>query len=149
MTIDFRNFKFREATHSDASPTMGQFLNFVDSHKEWDDEKKKSHVLDHLSQSVLRWTKTNIKDYETLEWKSVKRKMIERFYVKLSIRQKVELRKELCQRLDESCQVKFSLKSYSLIPIISTLLIFVSAIILYYCRVLLIGIFWKINKGYF
>ena len=113
MTIDFRNFKFREATHSDVSPTMGQFLNFVDSHKEWDDEKKKSHVLDHLSQSVLRWTKTNIKDYETLEWKSVKRKMIERFYVKLSIRQKVELRKELCQRLDESCQVKFSLKSYT------------------------------------
>ena len=106
MTIDFRNFKFKEATHFDAAPTMGQFLNFVDSNKDWSHEKKKSYVLEHLSQSALKWTKTNIKDSETVEWKSVKRKLIERFYVKLSIRQKVELRKDLCQRLDESCQVE-------------------------------------------
>ncbi len=98
MTIDYRNFKFKEASAVDTGPTMGQFLHFVDSNKSWSEEEKKSYVLEHLVQTALRWSKANIKRPEQLDWTDIKRTPIERFYVKLNIRQKVQLRRELSQR---------------------------------------------------
>ena len=49
-----------------------------------------------------------------------------------------------CMRQVDACWCHSP--NYSLIPIINTLLIFVSAITLCHCRVRLIGIFWKIKK---
>ena len=111
MTIDYRNFKFKEASANDMGPTMGQFLHFIDfsshvidSNKSWSENEKKTYVLENLSGTALRWSKANIKHPENLDWTDIKRKLIDRFYVKLNIRQKVQLRRELSQRFDESCQ---------------------------------------------
>ena len=103
MTIDYRKFKFRGAKSGDSEPTMGQFLNFIDSN-DWSDEEKRCYIFEHLEQPALRIAITNLKNCENIEWRDMKRKLIERFYVKLNIKQKVELKKALMQRFDESCQ---------------------------------------------
>ena len=103
MTIDYRKFKFRGAKSGDSEPTMGQFLNFIDSN-DWSDEEKRCYIFEHLEQPALRIASTTLKNCENIEWRDMKRKLIERFYVKLNIKQKVELKKALMQRFDESCQ---------------------------------------------
>ena len=97
-------FKFKGAKSGDGEPTMGQFLNFIDSNKDWSDNEKRCYIFEHLEQPALRIAITNLKNRENMDWSDMKRKLIERFYVKLNIKQKVELKKALMQRFDESCQ---------------------------------------------
>ena len=104
MTIDYKKFKFKGAKSGDGEPTMGQFLNFIDSNKDWGDNEKRCYIFEHLEQPALRIASTTLKNCENIEWRDMKRKLIERFYVKLNIKQKVELKKALMQRFDESCQ---------------------------------------------
>ena len=104
MTIDYKKFKFKGAKSGDGEPTMGQFLNFIDSNKDWGDNEKRCYIFEHLEQPALRIANTTLKNCENIAWSDMKRKLIERFYVKLNIKQKVELKKALMQRFDESCQ---------------------------------------------
>ena len=104
MTIDYKKFKFKGAKSGDGEPTMGQFLNFIDSNKDWSDNEKRCYIFEHLEQPALRIASTTLKNCENIEWSDMKQKLIERFYVKLNIKQKVELKKALMQRFDESCQ---------------------------------------------
>ena len=62
------------------------------------------YIFEHLEQPALRIANTTLKNCENMEWSDMKQKLIERFYVKLNIKQKVELKKALMQRFDESCQ---------------------------------------------
>jgi len=82
MTIDYKKFKFKGAKSGDGEPTMGQFLNFIDSNKDWSDNEKKYYIFEHLEQPALRIASTNLKNRENMEWSDMKRKLIERFYVK-------------------------------------------------------------------
>ena len=102
--IDYKKFKFKGAKSGDGEPTMGQFLNFIDSNKDWSDNEKRCYIFEHLEQPALRIANTTLKNCENIEWSDMKRKLIEHFYVKLNIKQKVELKKALMQRFDESCQ---------------------------------------------
>merc|ERR1719270_2633067 len=102
--IDYRKFKFKEAKSGDSHPTMGQFLNYIDSNIRWSESEKKSYIFEHLEKPALKIAMTNLPNHEKMDWKNIKQKLIEQFFVKLTIRQKIELKKDLIQRFDESCQ---------------------------------------------
>ena len=104
MMIDYRKFKFKEAKSDDSHPTMGQFLNYIDSNIRWSESEKKSYIFEHLEKPALKIAMTNLPNHEKMDWKEIKQKLIEQFFVKLTIRQKIELKKDLIQRFDESCQ---------------------------------------------
>ena len=81
--------------------TIGQFINTIESHDDWEDSEKSDFALKHLKGPAQQFAKWFLKD-KKMEWMIMKEKLYQQFKSKLNIWEKVELRKNLIQLEDES-----------------------------------------------
>ena len=81
--------------------TIGQFINTIESHDDWEDSEKSDFALKHLKGPAQQFAKWFLKD-KKMEWMIMKEKLYHQFKSKLNIWEKVELRKNLIQLEDES-----------------------------------------------
>ena len=81
--------------------TIGQFINTIESHDDWEDSEKSDFALKHLKGPAHQFAKWFLKD-KKMEWMIMKEKLYQQFKSKLNIWEKVELRKNLIQLEDES-----------------------------------------------
>ena len=81
--------------------TIGQFINTIEYHDDWEDSEKSDFALKHLKGPAQQFAKWFLKD-KKMEWMIMKEKLYQQFKSKLNIWEKVELRKNLIQLEDES-----------------------------------------------
>ena len=75
--------------------TIGQFINTIELHDDWDDYEKSDFALNHLKGPAQQFAKWFLKD--KMEWMVLREKLYQQFKSKLNIWEKVELRKNLIQ----------------------------------------------------
>ena len=81
--------------------TIGQFINTIESHDDWNDSEKSDFALNHLKGPAQQFAKWFLND-KKMEWMALREKLYQQFKSKLNIWEKVELRKNLIQLEDEN-----------------------------------------------
>ena len=84
----------------DLKPTIGQFLKFVENHKDLSDEDKKVLAFNQLQS----FAKEAIKPMVKHKWPSLKKYLFDQFRCQLTLLEKIELRRYLHQEETESAQ---------------------------------------------
>ena len=85
---------------SDRKPTVGQFLKFVEDHANLCDEDKKVLAVNHLKS----FDEEDLEHISKNDWPSLKRLLFDQYRCQLSLKQKIELRRNLVQGSNESVQ---------------------------------------------
>ena len=88
------------AKEDEMCPTVGQFLKYIDNHITHSEEDKKILALHHLKGVAKEFTKF----HNNKNWKLLKQQLFEHFKCKLTLKEKIELRRHLLQRENESCK---------------------------------------------
>ena len=84
----------------DLKPTVGQFLKFVEEHKDLCDEDKKLLAVNQLKSFAKEETKPMLKH----KWPILKKYLFNQYKCHLNLREKIELRRYLYQEENESVQ---------------------------------------------
>ena len=84
----------------DLKPTIGQFLLFVENHKDLCNEDKKLLAFNQLQS----FAKADIKSMLKHKWPSLKKYLFDQYRCQLTLREKIELRRYLHQEQNESVQ---------------------------------------------
>ena len=79
-------------------PSIGQFFQYIEKHKHLNGEDKKSLALHHLKGPAKLFANNC-----SLEWKSFKKELFNKFKCELSLKEKIDLRKHLIQQENENC----------------------------------------------
>ena len=85
---------------SDRKPTVGQFLKFIEDHTNLCDEEKKVLAVNHLKS----FDEDDLEHISRNDWPSLKRLLFDQYRCQLTLKQKIELRRNLIQGNNESVQ---------------------------------------------
>ena len=86
--------------------TIGQFIDFIESHNDWHDSEKSSYALCHLKGPAKKFSEKNLKP--EMDWKKIKKELHSHFRSHFSLRDKVELLRGLIQKPNESIKDFFN-----------------------------------------
>ena len=83
----------------DLKPTVGQFLKYVEDHKDFSNEDKKILAVSNLKSFAKEDIKTKLKQHN---WTTMKKYLFDQYRCQLTLKEKIELRRYLIQREEES-----------------------------------------------
>ena len=84
-----------------SGPAIGQFLKYIESHSNLNDEEKKALAMSHLTGSAKKFVKYDV----SKSWQDMRKNLFAKYQCKLPLKSKIELKKSLIQSEDESCRV--------------------------------------------
>ena len=82
----------------DLKPTVGQFLRYVEAHTDLSNEDKKILAVSNLKSFAKDDIKTKLKH----NWPTMKKYLFDQYRCQLTLKEKIELRRYLIQREEES-----------------------------------------------
>ena len=87
-----------------SSPTIGQFLHHIENLADFSDEERREYAIDHLISSPKKFIKYNA----GVKWQDLRKILFQKYRLKLSIKEKLELLKSLVQLDDESIELFYN-----------------------------------------
>ena len=84
-----------------SNPTIGQFIKYIEKIPDFSDQEKKDFALDHVSLTIQRYVNSNLKEDYT--WQHLKNLLVKKYQSKLSLKDKILLRRGLIQDKNETC----------------------------------------------